>query len=153
MSKRTLVILMLVLAIVISFGVMEIIALSRGGSLAGTIRIENFTLCQGEKADRTPQPLTSLIIRPTTVVHACGYVEVSLIWPSDLCFYYQLEKQDDIVFRPHSYYCMPYRSQYFSFPITTTELLVPGTYKLYSYEIMERDRPASVYFEIRANSK
>jgi hypothetical protein len=153
MSKRTLVILMLVIAIVISFGIAEIIVLSRGGSLAGTIRINNFTLCQGEKADGTLQPLTSLILKPTTVVHPCGYLEVSLIYPSELCFAYEVLKNSQPVYRPYTEYCVPWRSQYFSFPVTTSELLIPGTYELYTYTDAARDRPASVYFEIRPSSK
>jgi hypothetical protein len=153
MSRRTWIILMLVLAIVISFCIVEFIALSRGGSLAGTIRINNFTLCRGEKADGTPQPLTSLILKPTTVVHACGYLEVSLIWPSKLCFAYEVLKQREAVFRPYTRYCVPWRSQYISFPVTTTELLKAGVYELYAYPDADRDSPESVYFEIRPSSK
>lgn len=153
MPKRTLVILMLVIAIVISFGIAEIIVFSRGGSLGGPIRIENFTLCQTDNTDGTLRPLTSSILTPTTVVHACGYLDVSLLFPGELCLYYQLERHNKIVFRPDSYYCMPYRSQYFSFPVTTTELLTPGTYEIYSYPTILRERPASVYFEVRPNSK
>ena len=153
MSKRTLVILMLVIAIVISFGIAEIIALSRGGSLAGTIRINNFTLCQGEKADGTPQPLTSLILKPTTVVYPCGYLEVSLIYPSKLCFAYEVLKNSQPVYSPYTRYCVPWRSQYISFPVTTTELLTPGVYEFYTYPDVDRDSPQSVYFEIRPSSK
>ena len=153
MSKRTLIILVLALAIVISFCIMEFIALSRGGSLAGIIRINNLTLCQAEKADGTPQPLTSLVLNPTTVVHACGYLEVSLSYPRKLCFSYELIKKNEAVFRPYTEYCVPWRSQYFSFPVTTSELLVPGTYELYTYTDAARDQPASVYFEIRPSSK
>ena len=153
MSKRTLIISMLALATVISFGIMEIIALSRGGSLAGTIRINNFTLCQGENADGTPQPLTSLILKPTTVVHACGYLEVSLIYPSKLCFAYEVLKNSQPVYSPYTRYCVPWRSQYISFPVTTTELLIPGVYELFTYPDAARNSSESVYFEIRANSK
>ena len=71
--------LVLAFAIAISFCVVEYIVLSRGGSLAGTIRIESFTLCQANNTGGTPQPLPSLILKPTTVVHACGYLAIEFV--------------------------------------------------------------------------
>ncbi len=145
--------LVLAFAIAISFCVVEYIVLSRGGSLAGTIHINNFTLCQGEKADGTPQPLPSLILKPTNIVHACGYLDVSLIWPSELCFTYEVMKKKESVFRRYDAYCVPWRSQYFSFPVTTTELLIPDMYKLYICSDIKLNSPASVDFEIRSIPK
>jgi hypothetical protein len=153
MSDRTRVRLILACTIVVFFSIMLVLMGTRGGSLAGVIRIKNFTLCQVDNANGAPRPLTSLIFTPTTVIHACGYLEVSLIYPSKLCFAYEVLKQREAVFRPYTEYCVPWRSQYFSFPVTTTELLVPGTYELFTYTDAARDRPASVYFEIRPNSK
>jgi len=153
MSNRTRIILILAFAIVVFFSISFVLAGTRGGSLSGVTGIKNFTLCQADSATGTPQPLASFVLTPTMIVHACGYVDVRVIYPADLCFYYELIKEKETVFRPRSYYCVPYRSQYFSFPVTTTELLVPGAYELYAYLTIERDLAESVYFEIRPSSK
>lgn len=153
MSLRVRFRLILAFAIVVFIGIAFVLAETRGGSLSGVMGIKNFTLCQADSAGGTPRPLASLILSPTTVVHACGYVDVRVTYPADLCFYYQLEKGNETVFRPKAYYCVSYHSQYFSFPVTTTELLVPGAYELYTYPDAARDSPESVYFEIRPGSK
>jgi len=122
--------------------------------IAGKIRIENFTLCQMNYMGGTPQPLSSLILTPTTAVTACGYLNVD---PScsvpDLCLAYEVLSGSQPVYRPYTRYCMSWHSQYFSFPVETRELLVPGIYELYAYPDAARDQPASVFFEIRPSSK
>lgn len=153
MSNRTRFRLILAFAIVVSFSILLVLVSARGGSLSGVMGIKNFTLCQADITGGAPRPLASLILSPTTVVHACGYLDVSLSYLGELCFYYQLIKENETVFRPKSYYCVPYHAQYFSFPVTTTALLVPGTYELYTYITIERDRAEGVYFEIRPGPK
>jgi hypothetical protein len=122
--------------------------------IAGKIRIENFTLCQMNYMSGSPQPLSSSILTPTAAVTACGYMDVD---PScsvpDLCLAYEVLRGSESVFRPYTRYCMPWHSQYFSFPVESRELLVPGIYELYAYPDAARDQPASVFFEIRPSSK
>jgi|WetSurMetagenome_2_1015567.scaffolds.fasta_scaffold99156_2 hypothetical protein len=88
MSKQMQIRLMLAFFIVIFLGISLVMMIARGGSLSGVMGIRNFTLCQAGYAGGTPRPLASLILSPTTVVYACGYLDVSLSYPGDLCFYY-----------------------------------------------------------------
>jgi hypothetical protein len=148
MSKQMRIRLVLALSIVVFFSILLAIVIARGGTLSGVNGIKDFTLCQADNAGEIPRPLGAIVLTPTTVIHACGYLDVSLSYPGDLCFYYKLIKDNETVFRPQSYYCVLYHSQYFSFPVTTSELLVPGAYELYAYITIERDRSESIHFEI-----
>jgi len=143
---------MLGLAIVVSFSVLLVLMSARGGSLAGAIRIKDFTLCQGDIAGGKPEPLSSLVLSPTRVIYACGYLEIGVAYPGNAGLYYYLNKGEETVFRPNSYYYLPFHSQYFSFPITATVLLTPGKYQLAIYE-MGYPKTASVSFEVRPNPK
>ena len=150
MTKRVRIRLMLGFGIVIGFSVLLILMITRSGSLAGGIRIESFALCQGDIADGKPVPLKSLILSPTQVIYACGYLEIGVAYPGNTGLYYYLNRGEETIFRPNSYYHLPFHSQYFWFPITTTVLLTPGKYQLAVYEISD-PKTESVSFEVRPN--
>jgi hypothetical protein len=150
MSRRARIGLMLGFALVIAFGVLLILVSARGSSLAGGIHIKDFTLCQGDVADGKLEPLNSLVLSPTMMIYACGYLEIGVAYPGNAGLYYYLNRGAETVFRPNSYYYLPFHSQYFSFPIATTVLLTPGKYQLAVYEIGV-PKTVSVNFEIRPN--
>ncbi|CAG0934546.1 hypothetical protein TFLX_03538 [Thermoflexales bacterium] len=150
MSKQMWIRLVLGLAVVIFFSVLLVLMSARGGSLSGVVRIKDFTLCQSDIKGRKLEPLRSLVISPARVIYACGYLEIGVAYPGNAGLYYYLTQGEETVFRPNSYYYLPFHSQYFSFPITTTTLLAPGKYQLAVYEIGD-PKTASVSFEVRPN--
>jgi hypothetical protein len=113
--------------------------------------VRDFTLCQANSTTATPSPLSSLVLTPTSVVYACGYLEVSPPNFGNLCLSFYLNRDNETVFRP-DYYCLPAQSQHFSYPIRTGELRTPGKYRLYTYNLSTRNWSESVAFEIQPDS-
>jgi hypothetical protein len=112
--------------------------------------VRDFTLCQANSAIATPLPLSSSVLTPTSVVYACGYLEVSPPNFGNLCLGFYLNRDKETVFIP-DYYCLPAQSQYFSYPIRTGELRTPGKYRLYVYNLGTRNWLESVPFDIHPN--
>jgi hypothetical protein len=131
-----------------AFSILLALMGARGGPLSGVVQIKDLTLCQRDVVDGKPEPLNSLVISPTRVIYACGYLEIGVTYPGNAGLYYYLNKEEETVFRPSSYFYLPFHSQYFSFPITTPILLTPGKYQLAIYEI-GHPKTASVSFEVR----
>ena len=116
------------------------------------ILVRDFTLCQADAIGGRPQPLATFVLTPTTTVYACGYLEVNP-FAGKVCFDSYLSKGTETIYRLDSYYCLPAHSQYFTIPIQTTALRIPGQYRLYIYEAYSRLWLKSVPFEISPNSK
>lgn len=146
--RRKLFRLMLGLAIVVSSGILLTLVIARGGSLTGAIRVKEFSLCQATTAGGRPQPLSSLVLTPTTIIYACGYLETEGSFIGRVYLRYYLNRGLETVFEPDSDYSLPFHSQYFSIPISTPVLLTPGEYRLYVFELGARSWLESVRFEI-----
>jgi hypothetical protein len=116
------------------------------------ILVRDFTLCQADTIDGKPKPLDTLVLTPTTVIYACGYLEANA-FAGQVCFDSYLNKGTETIYSLESYYCLPAHSQYFTLPIKAEALRIPGQYRLYIYEVYSRLWLKSVAFEISSSSK
>jgi hypothetical protein len=116
------------------------------------IQVRDFTLCQSDAINGKSAPLDTLVLTPTTVIYACGYLEANA-FAGRVCLDAYLNKGTETVYSLKSSYCLPANSQCFTFPITTEVLRTPGQYRLYVYEVYSRLWLKSVPFEIRLNSE
>lgn len=141
-----------ILAAAVSLSILCSLIIERGGILADPTRVEDFSLCQADIVGGKPQPLTSLILTPTSVIYACGYLEISEPRPWNMCLAFDLNRDRETIFRSDSY-CLPSHSQFFLYPIRTRGWGIPGKYRLYVYNVASRDWTESVAFEISPSPK
>jgi hypothetical protein len=137
------------IVLVISSVVIVITTIQSGGDLTQGVRVKDFTLCSADSNNEQPVPLRSLILAPTTSVNACGYIAVKPSISTIVCLNFYLNKDLQTVYTDASNHCLPYRSQYFLIPITTTSLSDRGKYRLYVYDPGSRQWTESVAFEVK----
>ena len=116
----------------IYFTVLAVQSIPYGGKLFGTNRVLEFSLCETDEiGDEKPRVLTSTVLGPTSVVYACGYLEIERPDPRlTTCLGFDLYRDNDLILRYTKHYCSQKLSGYFSFAIGTRELRQPGEYRL-----------------------
>jgi hypothetical protein len=116
----------------IYFTVLAVQSIPYGGKLFGTDRVLEFSLCEtDESGDEKPRVFTSTVLEPTSVVYACGYLEIERPDPRlTTCLAFDLYRDSDLIVQYPEDYCTQKLSGYFSFAMVSRELRQPGKYRL-----------------------
>ncbi len=141
----------LLIAIGLLMAIMCVLIILTGGAPFGTMRVKDFTLCEADLRDGKPQPLNSLVLKPTNVVYGCGYMTVELSVSTVQCLEFYLNRGIETIAQSVTNYCLPSHSQYFLYPFSSTQLRNPGKYRLYVYDPGSREWIESIAFEISSN--
>ncbi len=136
--------------LVITFYVLA--AIQGGGIIGGyTSSVSDFSLCDSDKSVAgSPRKLTTAVISPTSVVYACGYLEIDKpVAGLNTCLLFNLWRNNALLVRYPDAYCTQDGSGYFSYAIKTDELQVPAAYKLEVFDWGLRTWITSTTFEVR----
>jgi hypothetical protein len=141
---------MIWLTVLGTFGALLLAYILSGGDIfEGSARVRDFYLCSAEEMkDGRPASLSSNVISPTTLVHVCGYLEISGTFHRPICLRFIMPKGDDLLWLPGEY-CEQETSGYFSYDIETQELLYPGTYLIEVLDVSNRTWTRTIKIEIQ----
>ncbi len=152
LPRSTLVGMFCVIAVLIVLTCFVLETIGGSGKTGGyTSKVLDFSLCTSDEfIEGRPRKLNSVVITPTSIIYACGYLQIeNQIAGEPTCLLFDLQRNDRLILRYPDAYCTQNGSGYFIYAIKTNKLQVPAKYKLEVFDEGLKNWKENIAFEVR----